>query len=735
MAPEAGDVQWKQCGGKMTPSSMTTEYSVNRVYGFDLLRGIAALAVAIPHLILLSNFSEMWEGVSIVAVEVFFGLSGYVLAPQVLKLQSVANNYNFTVFLLRRWIRTIAPYILATAFIAILTSNLVSVEFIKKALFLDTLVNLPKDDFFSISWSLAVEEWYYVLAAVLAVSFRNHKLWIVFAGIGAVCAAIKIAGIFVDPDWVVNVRRATVYRLDAIAFGFLMYCFRDRLPVGLGKAVLTVVATIGLAFVALMFASHGAALVNKLSMLGAIYLLSAFSLACVLLFRELEPVILQARMKPVSAFLGKISYAVYLFHLPIGYALKALGLSPAVILILGAPLVILFSWLFADLIERHLIDGRPSYRDPGISKAVADDALTPGRIFMGWAGVVAGIAVCVLAIEGAAKMYLRETNPRLESSLLHTKADLNKGGTRNVFAAIDPILGYAHPKRLALDTKSYSVSQIDGFGVHRGKREDSFKIFVLGGSTSDPFLAIRKKEPPWTKYLYLNCRELRDCEVWNAGVGGFGSAQELIRLVRDVLPRKPELIVSMHGPNELNRIRRSPFTTGMQNDRAKALSRSGKIWYGNVMPNALAALAYVRRKDDTPARLQEIYYGFDYRDRSPYENWLANVEMMQAMSESQGSAYYVVLQPLVGWGEYQPDPEVLKAGKRKQTYYDNVREFYVEATAACARMDFCIDASRVFDGDSRNLYTDIRHPNDAGNKLIADFVSTQLIERGAVHEE
>ena len=53
----------------------------------DLLRGLAAYLVIVPHFFLFLGYkSEFLEFCSIFAVEIFFVLSGYVLGPQLYKI-------------------------------------------------------------------------------------------------------------------------------------------------------------------------------------------------------------------------------------------------------------------------------------------------------------------------------------------------------------------------------------------------------------------------------------------------------------------------------------------------------------------------------------------------------------------------------------------------------------------------------------------------------------------------
>ena len=73
-----------------------------RYSSIDLLRFIAASSVAFTHLIILnSNSSLNLEIISSISVEVFFIISGFVLAPQIITLAKNNNLYNYKIFLIR----------------------------------------------------------------------------------------------------------------------------------------------------------------------------------------------------------------------------------------------------------------------------------------------------------------------------------------------------------------------------------------------------------------------------------------------------------------------------------------------------------------------------------------------------------------------------------------------------------------------------------------------------------
>src|SRR6266702_5939935 len=92
---------------------------MGHVASLDLLRGIAAFAVAISHFLIFRSLGgDAAEVVSVLAVEVFFVLSGFVLAPQILACMQSGRPRRLWVFLVRRWMRTVPPYLMALTLIS-----------------------------------------------------------------------------------------------------------------------------------------------------------------------------------------------------------------------------------------------------------------------------------------------------------------------------------------------------------------------------------------------------------------------------------------------------------------------------------------------------------------------------------------------------------------------------------------------------------------------------------------
>ena len=181
----------------------------NRVAALDLLRGLAAWAVAISHFFSYNAIrQDTFEAISIMAVEIFFVLSGFVLAEQILLCVATAKPRLYLIFLIRRWMRTLPPYIVALAVVSVLFRQLGSADFFRYLGYLQNLLRQSNhQDYYSIAWSLSIEEWFYMvfpglmIAGTLLIRRNDTKfvvsLTLVFIGIvtaGRTLQAISTTG-------------------------------------------------------------------------------------------------------------------------------------------------------------------------------------------------------------------------------------------------------------------------------------------------------------------------------------------------------------------------------------------------------------------------------------------------------------------------------------------------------------------------------------------------------------
>lgn len=344
------------------------------IAGLDLVRGIAAFAVAIPHFI--SNedpASPVAEQIAVVSVEVFFLLSGFVLAPQLLYvIEAICASERLRrlrIFLLRRWMRTLPPYLVALVIIATLTGNLFSAEFFKLLVFSQNLFSVSaNNEFFVPAWSLSVEEWFYIVFPIFLLACRGCSLSAVtgsaiFLGL---FLTIKLAMVDLVPNAGLVARRLVIFRLDAICFGFLLYVFyrwlSQRRPGAVGwVGVALLGAGSFLLFIVLRLISNSDATSYRLLFM---YIAPMFAAGVLFASIALEPVF---KRSPVLATIAKrggaISYDVYLFHTVLLLLWSVVfvdwGFWPRFSIYLV--LLVAVSQLCFSYFEKPILAARPSY--------------------------------------------------------------------------------------------------------------------------------------------------------------------------------------------------------------------------------------------------------------------------------------------------------------------------------------------------------------------------------------
>jgi peptidoglycan/LPS O-acetylase OafA/YrhL len=304
-----------------------TGFFVSRVASLDLLRGLAAWTVAIPHFFIYHSVHlDFFEAVSILGVEIFFVLSGYVLAPQILICITEAKPRFLGIFLIRRWMRTVPAYVVALLCISVLFGAVGSANFFRYLFYIQNLVRQSNQvDYFSVAWSLSVEEWFYVvfpgllLASTSVLGRNNTKSVVALSAVFiAIISLIRFwFGNF--DDWGSSVRMVVIFRIDSIAYGFLLYILVHRVaPKHFGRlssitAGAFFVATALLAFCAIVaITDHNSLLAKHLFP----WLAALFGSSCILLALKMENAVAARHwLSEASFFGGRISYSVYLFHI------------------------------------------------------------------------------------------------------------------------------------------------------------------------------------------------------------------------------------------------------------------------------------------------------------------------------------------------------------------------------------------------------------------------------------
>ena len=332
----------------------------------DILRFASAVLVALGHYFLVTSPHPLFEYVAAGAVEIFFVLSGYVLAPQILRIASSNQKSKLVnVFLIRRWIRTIPPYLLALTLAFLISSSASIFDFAIFSLYAQNLIaDNYNNNFFPVAWSLSVEEWSYVAIPILLIALNRFRVSI-FPGskndvnasiitLGVFLLAIKATiafGLYELGVLIESPRRSVFFRIDAVFIGLGLHCIVeswlrshifDRM---MGAALLALLASGSVLAATLYGVSAG------------LWLLFAPAAAMFLIALSIS---INSRVRinaTCSSSLAGISYPIYLYHISV----LQLAASFPNMLAAYVILTLLISTLSFYGFERPLLKLRPGY--------------------------------------------------------------------------------------------------------------------------------------------------------------------------------------------------------------------------------------------------------------------------------------------------------------------------------------------------------------------------------------
>lgn len=267
----------------------------------------------------------------------------------------------------------------------------------------------------------------------------------------------------------------------------------------------------------------------------------------------------------------------------------------------------------------------------------------------------------------------------------------NAGLLVNIFAdcLLDANLGYTLPYK-GTDGKGVKI-----FGdLNNAKRI----IAILGGSTSDPCAYMWKS---WGEILWEMSGE--DTAVVVCAVMGYSSSDEVLKLMRDVIPVNPDIIISYSGVNDI--AYNYPYVNSYQRDLYEKIKRI----------KLDGPKTYVGIED-------RVCYGSGHN--IPHaERWMNNQRIMKSIASEFGIEYIAFLQPTLYTKKCgEKDEEVLRyvegniniAGRME--YINDIKNMLSQR-----EYEYIVDATSWLD-EYDGLFYDYCHVEETGNKYIAEKI-------------
>lgn len=359
-----------------------------RIDGLDTLRACAIVLVLMSHYSVVVSHKATFgflTGMGWMGVDLFFVLSGYLIGNQILSPLARGASFSLKTFFARRLLRTVPNYYVVLALYLLLPSELGGSQTAPLWRFLTFTQNigLHFGATFSHSWSLCVEEQFYIvlpLAALGIAACRKSLLWGWLAIAAAIVGGMLVRGwawtkhggdAMADMDFGVHVYYSSFARFDellpGVAIAMLTHFHRAQFDAILRRGnALLLGGLAALATTAYLFQNYfqTKAYGYPFAIVTFGYPMLAASFA-VLALAALSPNSLLHRVRvPGAQQLALWSYAIYLAHKPIfKLVLAPLGRwqvdtdAPAgIALVMGAGL--LGGWLLYRLVETPCMQWR-----------------------------------------------------------------------------------------------------------------------------------------------------------------------------------------------------------------------------------------------------------------------------------------------------------------------------------------------------------------------------------------
>ena len=316
-----------------------------RVQELDSLRGISIILVVAFHLFKRADYFTENEtlhfitrltSIGWVGVDIFFVLSGFLITSILLKTKD-EKNY-FKNFYTRRALRIFPLYFVFIAIILLLIPILdpdftteiprtLPILLIYQQNWLMLFSKTPLTTYLAVTWSLAIEEQFYLVWPAIVYFTRKETLIKISVGIIVLSILARILGFLLwdDIDWVSTFFYYNTFtRFEQLVFGGLLAVsftypyWKERL-----RSISAPVFVIAFAaFLVLCISAfpHMVPLDQNISLiLGGYTLVAVFSTALIalLLTHPERFVIRRLFQSKLLAFFGKYSYSIYLLHVPI----------------------------------------------------------------------------------------------------------------------------------------------------------------------------------------------------------------------------------------------------------------------------------------------------------------------------------------------------------------------------------------------------------------------------------
>lgn len=354
---------------------------MNRNFGLDLMRAISIWMVLAQHGgINIPGLSPLKIGG--IGVEIFFVLSGFLIGGILFKEIDKKQTLKKTLlnFWTRRWFRILPLYYLVILFKFIVLDHSIGFNIIYYLLFLQN--NFYGIHFFEVSWSLVIEEWFYLFTPFYLIIATNvlkteKKIFLSIIAFMVMVNLARLGYVLFRNVPYEGVNSSFPFRFDSLFLGVLLAFMKHKKWNLFEKLKSPLIAIAGmLSFVGYIYfywtLSYPNQLINSTLLPRTLgFFIMPFTVALMvpfissLQFNEKKNIFNKAFYEVIT-YTSVLTYAIYLVHTFIFPHVLQNEAIPSLLLqwIIALGLTYLASWLVYQGFEKPILN----YRDRVTSK-------------------------------------------------------------------------------------------------------------------------------------------------------------------------------------------------------------------------------------------------------------------------------------------------------------------------------------------------------------------------------
>ena len=208
-----------------------------------------------------------------------------------------------------------------------------------------------------VSWSLAIEEFFYFLFPIYLIFFGRKSILISVISFVLILSFLKF--IFADYYTSSFIRTATLLRLDAIALGFLLALLINKI----NRTAIFIILFFLLAGLLIFYFQNILNSNNTKYVLSFVFVSEIFSMILLILFYKYNYLLKKNSIIKFCKSVGNQTYSVYLFHLIILYFIKNTNIAFINNFFVYLLLIVISSMLVYKFFEEPILKIRPNYKN------------------------------------------------------------------------------------------------------------------------------------------------------------------------------------------------------------------------------------------------------------------------------------------------------------------------------------------------------------------------------------